>query len=64
MHMAYVAWDMARYSHGRFLLGLGTQVQAHIERRFAMPWSNPAARLREYILALRHIWDVWQIGEN
>ncbi len=62
MHMAYVAWDMARYSEGRFILGLGTQIQAHIERRFAMPWGHPAARLREYILALRHIWDVWQNG--
>lgn len=62
MHMAYVAWDMARYSQGRFILGLGTQIKPHIERRFAMPWSSPAARLREYILALRHIWDVWQTG--
>jgi len=62
MHMANVAWDMARYSQGRFILGLGTQIKPHIERRFAMPWSQPAARLREYILALRHIWDVWQNG--
>ncbi len=62
MHMAYVAWDMARYSQGRFILGLGTQIKPHIERRFAMPWGQPAARLREYILALRHIWDVWQNG--
>jgi len=62
MHTAYVAWDLARYSEGRFILGLGTQIQAHIERRFAMPWSAPAPRLREYILALRHIWDVWQHG--
>ncbi len=60
MHTAYVAWDLARYSEGRFILGLGTQIQAHIERRFGMPWGQPAARLREYILALRHIWDVWQ----
>ncbi len=64
MHMAYVAWDMARYSQGRFILGLGTQIKPHIERRFAMPWSKPAARLREYILALRHIWQVWQEGER
>jgi len=62
MHMANVSWDMARYSQGRFILGLGTQIKPHIERRFAMPWSRPAARLREYILALRHIWDVWQNG--
>lgn len=62
MHTAYVAWDLARYSQGRFILGLGTQIQAHIERRFAMPWGQPAARLRDYILALRHIWAAWQDG--
>jgi len=64
MHTAYVAWDMARYSDGRFILGLGTQIKPHIERRFAMPWSHPAARLREYILALRHIWNGWQNNER
>jgi len=64
MHMAYAAWDLARYSDGRFILGLGTQIKPHIERRFAMPWSQPAARLREYILALRHIWRAWQEGER
>ena len=64
MHSAYVAWDIARYSQGRFILGLGTQIKPHIERRFAMPWSHPAARLREYILALRHIWQGWQQGER
>ncbi|NUQ38252.1 MAG: TIGR03617 family F420-dependent LLM class oxidoreductase [Caldilineales bacterium] len=64
MQTAYTAWDLARYSQGRFLLGLGTQVKPHIERRFAMPWDSPAARLREYILALRHIWQAWQQGEK
>ena len=62
MHTAYVAWDMARYRQGRFILGLGTQIQAHIERRFAIPWRHPTARLRDYILALRHIWDVSHTG--
>lgn len=62
MHTAYVAWDLARYSEGRFILGLGTQIKPHIERRFAMPWGRPTPRLREYILALRHIWKVWQEG--
>lgn len=62
MHLAYAAWDMARYSEGRFILGLGTQIKPHIERRFAMPWSRPAARLREYVQALRHIWQAWQQG--
>ncbi len=64
MHMAYVAWDLARYSNGRFILGLGTQIKPHIQRRFSMPWSKPAARLREYILALKHIWRVWQYNEK
>ena len=64
MHTAYVAWDLARYSRGRFILGLGTQIKPHIERRFAMPWGKPVERLREYILALRHIWDAWQHGKR
>ncbi|SDP61533.1 probable F420-dependent oxidoreductase, MSMEG_2256 family [Klenkia soli] len=59
MTLAYTAWDLQRYSHGRFVLGLGTQIQAHVERRFSMPWSAPAARMREYIGALRAIWATW-----
>lgn len=62
MDVAYTAWDLARLSDGRFILGLGTQVRAHIERRFSMPWSSPAPRLREFIQALRAIWDAWQSG--
>ncbi|NOZ71904.1 MAG: TIGR03617 family F420-dependent LLM class oxidoreductase [Chloroflexi bacterium] len=62
MQTAYAAWDLARYSEGRFILGLGTQIKPHIERRFAMPWGHPTARLREYVQALRHIWNVWQQG--
>jgi len=62
MNVAYMAWDLAAYSSGRFILGLGTQVKAHIERRFSMPWDSPAPRLREFILALRAIWDCWQNG--
>lgn len=60
MSTAYQAWDLQEASGGRFMLGLGTQVQAHIERRFGMPWGPPAPRLREFILAMRAIWDVWQ----
>ncbi len=60
MSTAYLAWDLQEASGGRFMLGLGTQVQAHIERRFGMPWGPPAPRLREFILAMRAIWDVWQ----
>ena len=60
--LAYTAWDLQRMSQGRFILGLGTQIKAHIERRFGMVWDRPTARLREYILALRHIWECWQTG--
>src|ERR671913_398392 len=60
MVTAQTAWDLQDLSDGRFVLGLGTQVKAHITRRFSMPWDRPAARLREYILALRAIWDSFQ----
>lgn len=62
MSLAYAAWDLQAASGGRFLLGLGTQVKAHIERRFSVPWGAPGPRLREVILALRAIWDSWQNG--
>jgi probable F420-dependent oxidoreductase len=57
--VAHSGYDLARYSGGRFVLGLGSQVKPHIERRFSMPWSRPAARMREYVLALRAIWAAW-----
>jgi probable F420-dependent oxidoreductase len=57
METAQTAWDLQSLSDGRFILGLGTQVRAHVERRFSMPFDRPAARLREYILALRAIWE-------
>jgi probable F420-dependent oxidoreductase len=60
MTVAYSAWDLQALTGGRFTLGLGSQVKAHIERRFSMPWSRPAARMREYVLALRAIWQSWQ----
>ena len=62
MDMAYIAWDLARLSNGRFTLGLGSQVRGHIVRRFGMDWTPPAPRMRDYVLALRHIWDAWQNG--
>jgi len=58
--LAHVAWDLANASRGRFILGLGTQVKAHIERRFATTWESPAPKLREMILAMRALWDAWQ----
>ncbi len=60
METAQTAWDLQDLSDGRFVLGLGTQVKAHITRRFSMPWDRPAARLREYILAVRAIWESFQ----
>jgi probable F420-dependent oxidoreductase len=60
METAQTGWDLQDLSEGRFILGLGTQVKAHITRRFSMHWDRPAARLREYILALRAIWESFQ----
>ncbi len=62
MVTAQIAWDLAAFSQGRFILGLGTQVKGHIERRFSAPWGAPVARLRDYIHALRAIWNCWQHG--
>ncbi len=58
--MAHLAWDLSQLSGGRFILGLGTQVRAHIERRFGMPWDPPAPKLREYVEAMRAVWRSWQ----
>lgn len=62
MTLAYSADDIQRHSHGRLTLGLGSQVRAHVVRRFGMPWGRPAAQLREYVLALRAIWSCWHEG--
>jgi probable F420-dependent oxidoreductase len=62
--LAYTAWDLAQASGGRFILGLGTQVKAHIERRFGQPWpESPVGKLREQIQAIRAFWKTWQNGE-
>jgi probable F420-dependent oxidoreductase len=62
MIVAHTAWDLAQQSQGRFILGLGTQVKAHIERRFGMMWTPPVPRLREYVQAMRAVWNTWQTG--
>jgi probable F420-dependent oxidoreductase len=63
--LAYTAWDLAQASAGRFILGLGTQVKAHVERRFGMPWPESAVgKLREQIAAIRAFWQTWQTGEK
>lgn len=64
MVTANLAWDLQAQSDGRFALGLGTQVRAHIKYRFGMSWEAPIARLREYIESLRAIWNTWQTGER
>jgi probable F420-dependent oxidoreductase len=63
--LAYTSWDLAEASGGRFILGLGTQVKAHIERRFGMPWpESPVGKFREMIQAIRAFWKAWQTGER
>ena len=62
-NLAYTAWDLAAQSNGRFILGLGTQVKAHIERRFGLPWpESVTGKLREQIQVMRAFWDCWQNG--
>jgi probable F420-dependent oxidoreductase len=60
MSVAVTANDLHRLSGGRFVLGLGSQIKPHITKRFSMPWSQPAARMREYVAALRAIWASWE----
>ncbi len=62
MLLANTAWDLSAYSSGRFVLGLGTQVKGHNERRFSVKWESPGKRLREVILSIRAIWDCWRNG--
>ena len=62
MDLAYTAWDLQALAGGRFALGLGSQVRAHVERRYSAPFSHPAPRMRELILALGAIWDAWEAG--
>jgi probable F420-dependent oxidoreductase len=62
MTTAMTANDLQLASKGRFLLGLGSQIKPHIEKRFSMPWSHPAPRMREFVLAMRAIWDSWNNG--
>jgi probable F420-dependent oxidoreductase len=63
MTVAVQANDLQSLSAGRFVLGLGSQVKPHITNRYSMPWSKPAARMREFVLAIRAIWSAWATGE-
>jgi probable F420-dependent oxidoreductase len=60
--MALNSWTLQKLSRGRFTLGLGTQVRGHIQRRYGVPWSPPAPWMREYVAAVRAVWDCWQNG--
>lgn len=62
--LAYTAWDLQSVSQGRLLLGLGTQVKGHVERRFGMKWEAPAPKMKENIRALRAVWTSWQDGSK
>ena len=64
MTVAHTAWDLQAQSGGRFILGLGSQIKPHIVMRFSMPWSRPAARMREFVEALLAIWEAWQTGHR
>jgi probable F420-dependent oxidoreductase len=64
MTLANLAHDLQQYSRGRFVLGIGSQIEAHITKRFSMPWSSPAARMREFVLAMRAIWACWYEGKK
>ena len=64
MVVAGTAWDLQEQSGGRFVLGLGTQVKGHNERRFSVLWSPPVPRIREYVESLRAIWKAWETGEE
>ncbi|GAA4417532.1 TIGR03617 family F420-dependent LLM class oxidoreductase [Actinokineospora soli] len=64
MTVAVAANDLHLLSGGRFVLGLGSQVKPHITKRFGMPWSHPAARMREFVLAVRAIWEAFETGEK
>lgn len=64
MSLAVQAHDLNAYSHGRFVLGIGSQVKPHIERRFSMPWHKAAAQMREFIEAMNAIFDCWYEGKR
>ena len=62
MTLANIGYDLNLVSEGRFILGLGSQIKPHITKRFSMPWSSPAARMKEMVEAIKAIWDCWQNG--
>lgn len=63
MNLANIGHDLNAFSKGRLIMGLGSQIRPHITKRFSMPWSSPAPRMREFVLAMRAIWDCWYEGK-
>jgi probable F420-dependent oxidoreductase len=64
MTLAQTAYNLNAFAEGRLLLGLGSQIKAHITRRFSMPWSHPAARMKEFVSAMQAIWHTWETGDK
>ena len=64
MILANIGWDLQATTKGRFMLGLGTQIKPHIEKRFNMSWSKPATRMKEMVLAIKEIWRTWEANER
>ncbi|KUH82845.1 MULTISPECIES: LLM class F420-dependent oxidoreductase [unclassified Mycobacterium] len=62
MTIANIGWDLQDYSRGRLIVGLGSQIKPHIEKRFSMPWSHPVRRMREFVVAMQEIWACWRDG--
>jgi probable F420-dependent oxidoreductase len=62
MNLANIGWDLAEVTGGRFAMGLGPQIAPHVRNRYSMPWSRPAARMREMVMAIHAIWDAWEHG--
>ena len=64
MTLANIGYDLQLMSKGRFTLGLGSQIKPHIEKRYSMPWSSPAKRMREMVNAIKAIWECWHEGKD
>jgi probable F420-dependent oxidoreductase len=64
MTLANAAWDLQTVTGGRMVLGLGSQIQPHIEQRFSMPWSHPVERMTELVQGIRAIWEAWETGDR
>ena len=64
MTLANIGYDLQLMSKGRFTLGLGSQIKPHIEKRYSMPWTSPAKRMKEMVNAIKAIWECWHEGKD